>query len=269
MLLGVHLTRFVGPTAPAPIATTLATFAQRVEDIGVHSVWPMDQLRQIPVFGEPEDPVLEPYSMLSWLAARTQRIQLGVLATAGSYRQPAVLAKTISTLDVLSGGRAWLGLGASWGDDVASVTERYALLEQLLHFCDGYFRGDPINAPTPLRRPPVLIAGSGERRTLPLVAKYADACNFLERIGIDEVKRKLEVLERLCLEEGRDYDHILKTTFGLLGDRDFPHALERFASLADAGIDLAMVDIPDPTDESIYEYVAQLVEALKPLGRTH
>jgi alkanesulfonate monooxygenase SsuD/methylene tetrahydromethanopterin reductase-like flavin-dependent oxidoreductase (luciferase family) len=267
VLLGVHLTRFVGTAEPAPIATTLATFAERVEDIGVHSVWPMDQLRQIPVFGEPEDPVLEPYSMLSWLAARTQCIQLGVLATAGSYRHPAVLAKTISTLDVLSGGRAWLGLGAAWGDDAASTAERYDRLEELLHICNGYFRGEPINAPMPLRHPPVLIAGSGEHRTLPLVAKYADACNFLERIGIDEIVRKLDVLARHCAEAGRDYGDILKTTFGRLGERDLAGAVDRFAALADAGIDLAMVDVPDPTDESAYDHLAGLVDALAPLGR--
>jgi alkanesulfonate monooxygenase SsuD/methylene tetrahydromethanopterin reductase-like flavin-dependent oxidoreductase (luciferase family) len=267
VLLGVHLTRFVGATAPAPITATLATFARRVDDIGVHSVWPMDQLTQIPIFGAPDDPVLEPYSMLSWLAARTERVQLGVLATAGSYRHPAVLAKTISTLDVLSGGRAWLGVGASWGDDAASVNERYQRLEELLEVCDAYFRGDPVNAPTPLRRPPVLIAGSGERRTLPLVARYADASNFLERIGIDDIIRKLDVLAGHCADEGRNYADILKTTFGRLGERELASAIDRFTKLADAGIDLVMVDLPDPTDASVYDYLAELVDALSPLGR--
>ena len=275
MLLGVHLTRFVGTAAPAPIAATLEDFAQRVEDIGVHSVWPMDQLRQIPLFGEPSDPVLEPYSLLSWLAARTRRIQLGVLVTAGSYRHSAILAKTVSTLDVLSGGRAWLGVGASWGSDddveagipLPARNERYGRLEELLRTCNAYFRGDPINSPIPLRRPPVLIAGSGERRTLPLVAKYADASNFLERIGIDEITRKLDVLAAHCANADRDYGDILKTTFGRLGERDVPRAVDRFGSLADAGVDLVMVDVPDPTDESAYDYLSELVEALAPLGR--
>lgn len=275
MLLGVHLTRFVGTTAPARIAATLTTFAQRIEDIGVHSVWPMDQLRQIPVFGEPTDPVLEPYSLLSWLAARTQRVQLGVLVTAGSYRHPAVLAKTLSTLDVLSAGRSWFGVGAAWGsdDDAAAgiplppKAERYGRLEELLQICDAYFRGEPVNSPLPLRRPPVLIAGSGERRTLALVAKYADATNFLERIGIEEITRKLDVLAGHCVDAGRDYADILKTTFGRLGERDLARATERFATLADAGVDLAMVDLPDPTDESAYDYLAELVNAIAPFGR--
>lgn len=227
----------------------------------------MDQLRQIPVFGDPTDPVLEAYSMLSWLAARTRRVQLGVLATAGAYRRPTVLAKTISTLDVLSDGRAWFGVGASWGDDAASTNERYRRLEELLQICDAYFRGEPVNAPTPLRHPPVLIAGSGERRTLPLVARYADACNFLERMRIDEIKRKLDLLTQYCADAGRDYADLLKTTFGRLGEVDLPRAIDRFGELADAGVDLAMVDVPDPTDESVYDYLAELVEALAPLGR--
>lgn len=268
MLLGVHLTRFVGTTSPTPIAATLEAFAERIEEIGIHSVWPMDQLCQIPVFGDPTDPVLEPYSLLAWLAARTRRVQLGVLATAGSYRQPAVLAKTISSLDALSGGRAWLGVGAAWGDDTASTTERYRRLEELLHICDSFFRGDPVNAPMPQSRPPLLIAGSGERRTLPLVARYADACNYLERIGIDEIRRKLMVLAQHCEATQRDYADILKTTFGRLGERDLARAVDRFSMLADAGVDLVMVDIPDPTDESVYDYLAQLVEVLAPLGRS-
>jgi alkanesulfonate monooxygenase SsuD/methylene tetrahydromethanopterin reductase-like flavin-dependent oxidoreductase (luciferase family) len=259
VLLGVHLTRFVGSTAPAPIAATLGTFAERVEDIGIHSVWPMDQLQQLPIFGAPDDPVLEAYSMLSWLAARTERVQLGVLATAGAYRHPTVLAKTITTLDALSDGRAWLGVGASQG---------YTRLEELLQICDAYFRGEPVNAPTPLRQPPLLIAGSGERRTLPLVAKYADASNFLERIGIDEIKRKLDVLARHCANIGRDDGDILKTSFGRLGERDLASAVDRFAALAGAGVDLAMVDVPDPTDGSTYDYLADLVDALAPLGRS-
>jgi alkanesulfonate monooxygenase SsuD/methylene tetrahydromethanopterin reductase-like flavin-dependent oxidoreductase (luciferase family) len=232
--------------------------------------------------------VLEPYSMLSWLAARTRRVQLGVLVTAGSYRHAMVLAKTVSTLDVLSDCRAWLGIGTSWGGDADAAagiplppnSERYDRLEDLLDVCDAAFRGDrgPVagrhstvtdltNSPSPLRRPPVLIAGSGQRRTLPLVARRADACNVLERVGVDEVARTLDVLAWHCADIGRDRGDILATTFGRLGDRDLGRAAARFEALADAGVDLAMVDVPDPTDGSVYDYLGELVRIVAPFGR--
>jgi alkanesulfonate monooxygenase SsuD/methylene tetrahydromethanopterin reductase-like flavin-dependent oxidoreductase (luciferase family) len=277
VLLGVHPTRFV---AKRPVRDVLALFARRVDEIGVHSVWPMDQRRQIPVFGPEDDPVLEPYSLLSWLAARTERVQFGVLATAGAYRDPVILAKTMSTLDVLSAGRAWLGMGTSWGDDPPPADERYARVEELLAVCDAMFRGDrtpiegrfhsvpdPLNSPLPLRNPPVLIAGSGERRTLPLVARRADACNFLERIGVDGIARRVEVLQELAVQAGRRPEDIAVTTFGRLGGRDLTEAADRFGALAEAGVDLAMVDLPDLDDETAYEHVAELVTLVAPLGR--
>jgi alkanesulfonate monooxygenase SsuD/methylene tetrahydromethanopterin reductase-like flavin-dependent oxidoreductase (luciferase family) len=285
VLLGLHPTRFV---SACPIRDVVTTFARRVDEIGVHGVWPMDQLRQIPVFGPADEPVLEPYTLLSWLAARTERVQLGVLATAGAYRHPVMLAKTVSTLDVLSGGRTWLGIGASWGGDadvaagidVPPSTERYARVEEMLTICDAMFRGsrapiegpfhsvlEPLNSPLPLRHPPVLIAGSGARRTLPLVAERADACNFLERIGVDEIAAKVGVLRDLAAAVGRAGEDIAVTTFGRLGTRDLVHAADRFGALAEAGVDLAMVDVPDLDDGAAYDYLAELVALLAPLGR--
>jgi alkanesulfonate monooxygenase SsuD/methylene tetrahydromethanopterin reductase-like flavin-dependent oxidoreductase (luciferase family) len=277
VLIGIHPTRFV---VNRPVREALGFFARRVDEIGVHSVWPMDQLRQIPVFGPDDDPVLEPYALLSWLAARTERVQVGVLATDGAYRHPAVLAKTISTLDVLSGGRSWLGLGTSWGGDPPPSAERYARVEEVLAVCDAMFRGDrtpiegrfcsvpdPLNSPLPLRNPPTLIAGSGERRTLPLVARRADACNFLERIGVDEIARKIGVLAELAAAVGRGRDAIAVTTFGRLGDRDLAEAADRFGALAEAGVDLALVDLPALDDPTTYDYLAELVDMVAPLGR--
>jgi F420-dependent oxidoreductase-like protein len=232
--LGLHINDFAWPIGADRYGATLAEIAQTAEAAGFDAIAVMDHVWQHPIVGGPEKPVLECYATLAYLAARTGRARLMALATPVSYRSPGMLAKTVTTLDVLSGGRAWLGIGAGDYEEEARglgipyppLAERYELLEETIQVCLRMWSGDrgderpfngkhvhlerPLNLPQSLSRPhpPILIAGSGERRTLPLVARYADACNL--RPG-PEIPRQLDLLRRYCDAEGRDYDAIEKT----------------------------------------------------------
>lgn len=235
MKLGLHINDFGWPIDSERIAPTIRGIGQTAEEVGFARIAVMDHLWQHPYAGGgPEGPVLEAYSTLAFLAAQTSQIELIALATPVSYRYPAMLAKTVTTLDVLSGGRAWLGIGVGDYEDEAvglgipypATGVRYEMLEELIQICLRMWSGQhgddqpyagkhaqlrrALNAPQSLRRPhpPMMVAGSGERRTLPLVARYADACNI--RPGPDLPKR-LYLLRRLCEREGRDYDAIEKT----------------------------------------------------------
>ncbi|WP_433352442.1 LLM class F420-dependent oxidoreductase [Micromonospora saelicesensis] len=234
MKLGLHYWNYSTPADPAAIASTLAQTATIAEQAGVASFTVMDHFFQMDAVFAAEEPMLEAYTTLGYVAAKTQRMTLGVLVTGVMYRYPGLLAKTVTTLDVLSGGRARLGIGASWyereqlglGVPVVPVAERFERLEETLRIClqmwsadDGPFNGqhyqlaETINSPQPLSRPhpPIMIGGGGEKKTLLLVARYADACNLFGRGGIDDVTRKLDVLRGHCATEGRDYDTIEKT----------------------------------------------------------
>ncbi|MGC4796143.1 Alkanesulfonate monooxygenase [Micromonospora saelicesensis] len=234
MKLGLHYWNYSTPADPAAIAPTLAQTATIAEQAGVASFTVMDHFFQMDAVFAAEEPMLEAYTTLGYVAAVTQRMTLGVLVTGVMYRYPGLLAKTVTTLDVLSGGRARLGIGASWyereqlglGVPVVPVAERFERLEETLRIClqmwsadDGPFNGqhyqlaETINSPQPLSRPrpPIMIGGGGEKKTLLLVARYADACNLFGRGGIDDITRKLDVLRGHCAAEGRDYDTIEKT----------------------------------------------------------
>ncbi|WP_433650408.1 LLM class F420-dependent oxidoreductase [Micromonospora zamorensis] len=234
MKLGLHYWNYSTPADSAAIAPTLAQTATISEQAGVASFTVMDHFFQMDAVFAAEEPMLEAYTTLAYVAATTQRMTLGVLVTGVMYRYPGLLAKTVTTLDVLSGGRARLGIGASWyereqlglGVPVVPVAERFERLEETLRICrqmwsadDGPFNGkhyqlaETINSPQPLSRPhpPIMIGGGGEKKTLLLVARYADACNLFGRGGIDDVARKLDVLRGHCAAEGRDYDTIEKT----------------------------------------------------------
>ncbi|MEU7971312.1 LLM class F420-dependent oxidoreductase [Micromonospora sp. NPDC049089] len=234
MKLGLHYWNYSIPADPAAIAPTLAQAATVAEQAGVASFTVMDHFFQMDAVFAAEEPMLEAYTTLGYVAAMTQRMTLGVLVTGVMYRYPGLLAKTVTTLDVLSGGRARLGIGASWyereqlglGVPVVPVAERFERLEETLRVClqmwsadDGPFNGkhyqlaETINSPQPLSRPrpPIMIGGGGEKKTLLLVARYADACNLFGRGGIDDIARKLDVLRGHCAAEGRDYDTIEKT----------------------------------------------------------
>src|SRR5882757_2470259 len=270
MELGIHFIDFL-PGAPERLGPTLAATATAAEEAGATMFTLADHFFQMEGMGRAEDPFLEGYTSMGFLAGQTQRITLTMLVTGVTYRYPGVLAKIVTTLDVLSGGRAMLGIGAAWyerehralGVPYPPVAERFERLEETIQICeqmwsdnDGPYEGkhyqlaETICSPRPLQspRPPILIGGGGEKKTLRLVAKYADACNLFGS-SVADVSRKLAVLRGHCDAEGRDYDAIEKTIVGRVdpyGDVSaFLAEMEEYAKL---GIDLVEVApaMPDP-----------------------
>jgi F420-dependent oxidoreductase-like protein len=280
----MHFPNFTFPAGADVIASNLAESARVADEGGVAWFTVMDHWFQMEHLATAQDPMLEAYTTLGFLAGQTQRIRLGALVTGVTYRRPALLAKTVTTLDVLSGGRAMLGIGAAWyerehhglGVPYPPVAERFELLEETLQVClqmwsddDGPFEGEhvqlaeTIGEPKPLQqpRPPILIGGGGERKTLKLVARYADACNLFG--APDEVAHKLEVLARHCEDEGRDPATIEKTV--LMVGADPATDPDGFLLLAEAyaalGVDL--VGTVPLTPEPV-SFVADVVEKVLP-----
>ncbi|HEY2079787.1 MAG TPA: LLM class F420-dependent oxidoreductase [Streptosporangiaceae bacterium] len=221
---GVQLPNFSGIDT-ADLFDHVAGLATAAEDAGFHSVWVMDHFFQLPPLGGPDQPMLEAYTLLGALAARTQRVQLGTLVTGVTYRNPGILAKIVTTLDVISRGRAILGIGGAWYDvehqglgvDYPSDRLRLDMLEEAVQVCRAMFTGDDVsfagqhyrldharNLPRPVQPggPRIMIGGGGEKRTLRLVAQYADQCNVTGNAGT--LARKIEVLHRHCAQVGRD-----------------------------------------------------------------
>jgi alkanesulfonate monooxygenase len=236
MELGLHVSSFTWPGGPPAIGADLARIATAAEDRGFSKLSVMDHVWQIGVIGPPELEMLEAYTTLGFVAARTTRIELLAWVTAVVYREPGLLAKAVTTLDVLSSGRAWLGIGAAWNEAEAGglglpfppMAERFERLEEALQICLQMWSGDDsaysgkhyqlertLNSPQALSRPhpPILIGGGGERKTLRLVARYAQACNLFAG---PELQHKLDVLRQHCDAVGRDYDEIQKTVMGPL-----------------------------------------------------
>jgi F420-dependent oxidoreductase-like protein len=234
--LGLQIPSFTYPGVPdTDLFGRIAEIAITAEEAGFDSVWVMDHFYQIRFIGKPTEPMFECHTVLGGIAARTSQVRLGTLVTGVTYRNPAMLAKIISTLDIVSSGRAILGLGAAWnedehrgyGFDFPPVRERFERLEEALQICRAMFTEEApsfqgkhytieeaLNFPRPIQQggPPILIGGSGERKTLRLVAKYGDACNLFGNAEV--VKHKLEVLNRHCEEVGRDPAGITKTRLG-------------------------------------------------------
>jgi F420-dependent oxidoreductase-like protein len=258
MKIGLQIPRFHWPGGPADIAPKLAQIARTADEAGFSSLWVMDHLFQISSIGKVDEPMLESYTTLAFLAGQTRRIELGAMVTAAGYRSPGLLVKQVSTLDVLSGGRAWLGIGAGWyerearglGLNFPVLKRRFEQLEETLKIARHMFDGDrqpiygkhfhlaePLNSPLPLRRPRILIGGAGEKKTLRLVARYADACNLFARLPIGDLAWKLEVLRQHCESEARDYDTVEKTALAQLNPlRSSPQAiLDKLAELARIG----------------------------------
>jgi F420-dependent oxidoreductase-like protein len=235
--IGVHLVNFALPGGPASIARTLAAVGAAADEVGVANLSLMDHYFQLPFLGGAAEPMLEGYTALGFLAAHNTSAELQLLVTGVTYRHPGLLAKIVTTLDVLSGGRAALGIGAAWyeqehaamGVPYPPVSERFERLEEALQIVrqmwsedDGPFAGkhyqlaETINLPQPLRspHPPIMIGGGGEKKTLRLVARYADACNLFTTPGADgpvQIAAKLDILRAHCEREGTDYDRIRKT----------------------------------------------------------
>jgi F420-dependent oxidoreductase-like protein len=262
--LGLHVADFTWAGGEHRLAATLATLARTAETAGVSRLTVMDHVWQIHMIGPPEHAMLEAYTTLGFLAAHTERVLLHTLVTGVVYREPGLLAKMVTTLDILSGGRAALGIGAAWNEDEARglglpfppIGERFERLEEALQIClqmwsadDGPYDGAhyklarTLSSPQPLSRPhpPIIIGGSGERRTLRLVAKYADACNLFPS---PELAHKLDVLRAHCEREGRDYDEIEKTTLlGVDAETSPAELLEQLRGLHDLGFTVAYVSV--------------------------
>ena len=282
MQLGIHFANFTLPGSPSDLAATLATTARTADDVGCTWFSMMDHWFQMEQFGSASEPMLEGYTSLGYLAGQTRRITLSLLVTGVSYRRPGLLAKIVTTLDVLSGGRAMLGVGAAWyerehhglGVPFPPLAERFERLEETLQICrqmwsdnDGPYDGrhyqlaETICSPRPIQQPapPILIGGSGERKTLLFVARYADACNLFA-VGPEEVARKLDVLARHCEAEGRDPKEIKKTILGggdpVANPDGFLRTMGHYAQL---GIDHVQVMPPGPDPVG---YVSQLGETL-------
>ncbi len=278
MKIGLQIPNFTYPAGPQELGTKLAEIAQTADEVGFASIWVMDHFFQIGGrdrsmgVGLAEDEMLESYSTLSYLAGVTKKSTLGTLVTGVIYRHPGILIKTVTTLDVLSGGRAYLGIGAAWNEREArglgipfpSVGERLEKLEETLQIAkqmwsdnNGAYNGkhfhlcETLCSPQPLSKPhpPILIGGSGEKKTLRLVAKYADACNLFARLGTEVVRSKLDILKEHCEKVGRDYAEIEKTTLStvhLAPDKmSAKDVIEECRALAGIGIQHAIFNMPN------------------------
>jgi len=284
MKLGLDIADFTWPAGPAKLGSTLADIARTADQAGFDSIWVMDHFWQIRMNGPEHHEMLEGYSALSYIAAVTKRAKLGTMVTGVVYHQPGILAKTVTTLDVLSGGRAWLGIGAAWneaesrglGIPFPPIKERFERLEETLQICQQMWEGKrgsekpyrsehyqlerPLNSPQSLTRPhpPILIGGGGEKKTLRLVAQYADACNLFPT---PEIPRKLDILREHCQAVGRNYDEIEKTslfTFDL-GDNgeNLGKVIGGLKWLAGMGIQTVIGHVPKPYETKRLEMIGE------------
>lgn len=305
MKIGLQIPNFTFPNGSIGLADDIKKIVTRAEDAGFYSIWVMDHFFQIgangnPLLGPAEEDMNEGYSMLSYMAGLTSKVKLGTLVSGNIYRNPGILVKIATTLDIISKGRAYLGIGAGWmqreaeafGIDFDTFSTRFKKLEESLQIIkqmwsenNGKFEGQYYNFketmchPMPLQKPhpPILIGGMGPKKTLRMVAKYANACNLFDAMGIDAVKFALNNLKEHCKSEGRNYEDIEKTTLGsvFLGDTKMPDSFERerrrgskiekytqkvlktaedtinhLKGLADIGINHAIFNMRYPLDEN-------------------
>ena len=287
MELGIHFANFTLPGGEEALAPALAATARAAEDAGCSAFTLVDHWFQVEGFATPQDPMLEGYTSLGFVAAHTDTMTLGLLVTGVTYRHPGLLAKIVTTLDVLSGGRAQLGIGAAWyerehrglGVPFPPMSERFERLEETLQIChqmwsddDGPYHGrhyqlaETICSPGPIQqpRPRVLVAGGGERKTLRLVARYADACNMFA-VEPAAVAHKLDVLAQHCEAEGRDPASITRTILAMQDPyadvEGFLSAMEEYARLGVTLVEV-MPAVPDPA-----AWVARLAERIIPTLR--
>ena len=289
MKLGLQIRSFTWPGGPAAIAGTLGRIVHTADDVGFDSIWLMDHFIQIRGVGKPHEPMLEGWTTLGWIAANTRRARLGLLVGGVPYRYPAVWVKAATALDVLSGGRAWLGIGAAWNQEEAEnlgipfppLVERFELLEETLaiahemwggeHGSEDRFEGRHfratrlLNSPQSLSRPriPIMIGGGGERKTLRLVARYADATNVF---GAPEaIARKYRILEQHCAAIGRDFEEIERTTLqsvaisenGGPGTETAAQVIDHFGELNDAGAQHVIYNVRNVHEPGVLELVGR------------
>jgi len=281
--IGLQIPDFTAPGGPARLGADLATVARTADDAGFDYLAVMDHFFQIGMIGPPDREMLEAYTTLGYLAGHTSRARLLTLVTGVIYRHPGLLVKMVTTLDVLSGGRGGLGIGAAWNDEESRglgipfppLAERFERLEETLQICLRMWRGDespyhgrhyqlerPLNSPQPLTRPhpPILIGGGGERKTLRLVAEYAQACNLFP--GPD-LAHKLDVLRGHCEAVGRDYDEIEKTCYflydvGSKGEKA-QEVVDQLGALAEMGFGAAIGAVAGVWDVTPLEIIGSKV----------
>ncbi len=271
MRIGLQVPHFDWPGGTTEIGPRLAQIARVADEVGFDSLWVMDHFFQIEVIAPADTPMLEGYSTLSFLAGITRQIKLGTLVTGVIYRHPGILVKTVSTLDVLSGGRAYFGIGAAWyerealglGVPYPVLKERFEQLEETLQIAKQMWSGDltpyrgkhyqlaePLNNPQPISRPhpPIMVGGGGEQKTLRMVAQYADACNLFLYTGIDSIRHKLDILRSHCETLGRPYDEIERTALGTVhlgeGGMTTAQIIAMCREVADAGIQHLILNMP-------------------------
>jgi F420-dependent oxidoreductase-like protein len=272
MRIGLQIPNFTWSGGPPELRAKIAEIARGAEDAGFYSVWVMDHFFQIPMVGPAEHDMLEGYTVLGYLAGVTNRVRLGTLVTGVTYRRPGVLVKTVSTLDVISGGRAYFGVGAAWferehqglGVPFPPLAQRFERLEETLRISKQMWSGEvapfqgrhyglaeTLNNPQPIStpHPPILIGGGGEKKTLRLVAEYGDACNLFAFIGTDALKHKIDVLKRHCEGAGRSYDEIERTTLGTVrlapGAMSSSDVVRTCRELTELGIQHAIFNMPN------------------------
>jgi len=262
MKIGLQIPYFTWPGGPPELGPKLGEIAGTADSAGFDSIWVMDHFFQIPFVGPVELEMLEAYTALGFIAAHTKKATLGTMVTGVTYRHPGILVKQVTTLDVLSGGRAWLGIGAAWferehdglGVAFPPLKERFQRLEDTLQIAhqmwgedNGPFDGkhyqlkETLNVPQAVSKPHprILIGGMGEKKTLRLVAKYADASNITGQVGADGLRRKYEVLREHCDREGRNYDDIERTVLWIMNPgpngENAGDMVDQFGRMAEAG----------------------------------
>ena len=288
MKVGLQIPSFTWPGGTEAVGPTLARIARDADDAGFDSIWVMDHFFQIRGVGRPEEPMLEGWTALGYMAASTRRARLGLMVGGVHYRLPGLWVKAATTLDVLSGGRAWLGIGAAWNEDESRglgfpfppLGERFEMLEETLRFAHEMWQGDRgseqafdgrryqatrlLNSPQAITKPhpPIMIGGGGEQKTLRLVAQYADGCNVFG--DGPRIHHKYEVLRQHCERIGRNPDEIERSTLQTLrialeGDaRESPQqAIDRFGELADAGAQHVIVNVPGVWNPAVIETIAR------------
>ena len=275
MKVGLQINSFTWPGGTEAIGPTLARIVRQADDVGFDSIWLMDHFFQIRGVGKLEEPMLEGMTTLGFMAAHSRRARLGLMVGGVHYRYPGLWVKATTALDVLSGGRAWLGIGAAWnaeesralGFPFPPLADRFEMLEETLQIAHAMFQGDRgtegafqgrhfvaerlLNSPQSISRPriPIMVGGGGERKTLRLVARYADACNVFG--GPEAIARKYAILAAHCADVGRDPDEIERSTLqgvrlaleGAGGGETPSQVVERFGELADAGAQHVVVDL--------------------------
>lgn len=307
MRIGLQVPHFTWSGGPQQLGEDLAGIARSAEDAGFYSFWVMDHFFQIQMVGPADLDMLEGYSALSYVAAVTKHIKLGTMVTGVTYRHPGILIKTVTTLDVLSGGRAYLGIGAAWnevehlglGVPFPPLKERFERLEETLQIAhqmwqdggsfeqaksyDGqhYQLHKTLNVPQVLQRPhpPILIGGTGEQKTLRFVAQYGDACNLFARMGADVLTHKLDVLRGHCDAVGRSFSDIEKTSLdhtevsrnGKPGTVSPQQAIDTFGELAALGFDTGIVSLRNVSEPDAFavwaEEIAPVVAKIPVAGR--